>query len=63
MLTFGASDPDQVLSKVLEMQEMSRLVEDELQRMQEALNSKSAELEQHKSESQAKLANLESQLR
>ena len=31
--TFGATEPDQVLNKVLELQETSRLVEDELQKM------------------------------
>ena len=35
--TFGAADPEQVLGKVIEMQETSRLVEDELQKMQSAL--------------------------
>ena len=38
--TFGATEPDQVLNKVLELQETSRLVEDELQKMQEAMASK-----------------------
>ena len=38
--TFGATEPDQVLSKVLEMQETSRLVEDELTKMQEAMAAK-----------------------
>ena len=48
-----------MLGKVLEMQETSRLVEDELQKMQSALQAKDAELDQLKVESDAKLRELE----
>ena len=61
--TFGATDPEQVLGKVIEMQETSRLVEDELQKMQSALQAKQAEIEESRTENEAKLAQLETQLR
>ncbi len=47
----------------MEMHETSRLIEDEMQKMQDAMQHKQIELDTLKTESEAKLMALESELK